>query len=916
MWKGLDKMSDYPKCPCCGSSNTDLSPKTHDKLGWANIGEFAIGFGAGLLGLGDVVQDVNLRKNIDAEFYCNNCGHVWIPGDIYGAVTEVWVNHNVENEGEMGLRIHAKFEINGMLNRRGTIQAFFYDLNGEPLKDSNDNFCTEDGSVTCGDQFQPSYENAIYNDFSLFIPYEELHLNKSCSLLCDVYISDGNNWVAKSSQIKINYEYYRPKPKIEAQIEKTWLDYDVQLENGEIGLLIHTTFVVNGLLDVTNQCNAYFYLENGEALKDFNDNYCTNGGSVCAGGEYTPNYENCRYNDFQLFIPYEELHVTGSGNLMYDVSVFNGDEVIACSERITFPFSYEEESTEDNNQECSSEKEQEYITELKECLSNGEISSGERRLLDKLRDKLGITPDRAKELEESLNAPKLTEDELEYLDEYQAVAVDGKITEKERRLLEKLRKMLKLTEERVKELGNCSFEVYDGNQNAPKEEPMAVPDSLSNANSELGELVFNVGDTSFKMKHVKGGTFTMGDTFTDESELLEDECDNIPHIVSLDDFFIEETLVTQGLWKSVMGYGKVEDENLPVNDITWNDCQKFIQKLNDILGFQLDDKKFSFPSEAEWEYAARGGQKSKGFEFSGSDDADEVAWYADNTNGSVQLVKQKKPNELGIYDMTGNVFEWCGDWYDDYYYQRSPHDNPLGPASGEKRVLRGGGYCQEESPYSVYCRYLFPQSESDSEIGFRLALKVISETKEVLLPNGDKYVGTLDSHGNITGNGTYYYSNGDRYEGEFKDGKRHGKGSVYYVDGQRYEGDFKNDEKDGNGRFFQTDGRTYCGDFKKGQLNGRGTIYNQNGNVIYEGEFKNGKMNGQGVLYFDNGNWYKGEFLNNQRSGRGIMYWANGEKYNGEWKEDKMDGLGKYYFADCSFKRCEYKKGVLQRWID
>lgn len=441
-------MSDYPKCPCCGSSNTDLSPQTHDKLGWANIGEFAIGFGAGLLGIGEAVQDVDLRRNIDAEFYCNNCGYVWIPGDIYGAVTEVWVNHNEECEGQVGMTIHAKFEINGMLNRQGMIQAFFYDSSGNPLKDTNDSFCTEDGSVTCGEHYQPGYENAIYNDFSLFIPYEELHLDRSCSLLCDVYISDGNNWVAKSSQIKINYKYHQPKPRIEAQIEKTWLDYDAKDENGNIGLLIHAQFVVNGLLNVTNQCNAYFYLENGEPLKDFNGNYCSVDGSVSTGEKYTPTYDNCRFEDFQLFIPYDELHVTGSGNLMYEVSVFNGEEVIANSGRMSFPFSYDENSSEEQS---GSDIEQEYIEELKECLSNGEISSSERRLLDKLRDKLGISPLRAKELENSLIYSH-SGDEEEYLKEFRAALTDGTISEKERRLLNKLRSVLGISENRAKEL--------------------------------------------------------------------------------------------------------------------------------------------------------------------------------------------------------------------------------------------------------------------------------------------------------------------------------------------------------------------------------------------------------------------------------------------------------------------------------
>ena len=125
----------------------------------------------------------------------------------------------------------------------------------------------------------------------------------------------------------------------------------------------------------------------------------------------------------------------------------------------------------------------------------------------------------------------------------------------------------------------------------------------------------------------------------------------------------------------------------PVEQVSWNDCQEFITKLN-----QLTGKNFRLPTEAEWEYAARGGNKSQGYKYSGSDNIDDVAWYKSNSSSRTHDVKTKAPNELGIYDMSGNVHEWCQDWYNSSYYSSSPQDNPTGPTSGAIRVYRGGSF--------------------------------------------------------------------------------------------------------------------------------------------------------------------------------------------------------------------------------
>jgi formylglycine-generating enzyme required for sulfatase activity len=185
---------------------------------------------------------------------------------------------------------------------------------------------------------------------------------------------------------------------------------------------------------------------------------------------------------------------------------------------------------------------------------------------------------------------------------------------------------------------------------------------------------------------VEGGAYTMG------SEELEDAT---PHEVELSSFSIQRTEVTQELWQAVMGSNPSEDKSWkdsPVTNVSWEDCQAFIKKLNSITG-----KKYRLPTEAEWEYAARGGKQSKGYKYAGSDNLDEVAWYGGNSNQKIHPVAEKKPNELGLYDMSGNVLEWCNDWYGEYRLKLK--NNPLGPDNGNFRVIRGGswsdnaGYC-------------------------------------------------------------------------------------------------------------------------------------------------------------------------------------------------------------------------------
>ena len=219
------------------------------------------------------------------------------------------------------------------------------------------------------------------------------------------------------------------------------------------------------------------------------------------------------------------------------------------------------------------------------------------------------------------------------------------------------------------------------------------------------------------MVPVEGGTFTMGATLEQGSDAHGDE--KPVHKVTLSSFAIGQTEVTQELWEAVMGSNpsSYKGAKRPVEEVSWNDCQTFITKLN-----QLTGKKFRLPTEAEWEYAARGGKNSKGYKYAGSNTIDEVAWYASNWGIQTHDVATKKPNELGLYDMSGNVWEWCQDLYGSNYYSSSPQTNPTGPSSGSNRVLRGGSRIHYARDCRVSLRYYDDPDWRSISCGLRLAL--------------------------------------------------------------------------------------------------------------------------------------------------------------------------------------------------
>ncbi|MBR5603867.1 MAG: SUMF1/EgtB/PvdO family nonheme iron enzyme [Bacteroidales bacterium] len=229
-----------------------------------------------------------------------------------------------------------------------------------------------------------------------------------------------------------------------------------------------------------------------------------------------------------------------------------------------------------------------------------------------------------------------------------------------------------------------------------------------------GAINISVGGVSFKMIEVEGGTYMMGN----DGEIGGNIDETPKHSVTLDAFYIGETEVTQELWNAVMGSNPsvYVGNKKPVNAVNWNQCNEFIDKLNYMTG-----KTFRMPTEAEWEYAAKGGRQSKGYEYSGSNNVGSVAWYVNNSNYEPQDVKGKIPNELGIYDMSGNVFEWCSDWYGGY--NSSAQTNPTGPNSGNNKVVRGGAFSYNDTYCRVARRFSCSPNWCDSYHGLRLVME-------------------------------------------------------------------------------------------------------------------------------------------------------------------------------------------------
>ena len=223
---------------------------------------------------------------------------------------------------------------------------------------------------------------------------------------------------------------------------------------------------------------------------------------------------------------------------------------------------------------------------------------------------------------------------------------------------------------------------------------------------------------NFKMVFVEGGSFTMGCTEEQGEECLLPE--KPAHPVFVHSYMICKYTVTQRQWREVMGKNPSDtrDDDAPVTNVSWNDVQKFLTKLNTFLG-----SNYRLPTEAEWEYAARGGVMTENYKYSGGNDMYMLGWYKDNSNGTVHPTGKRKENELGLYDMSGNVWEWCSDWYGPYPTDTEQEQiNPEGAESGEERVVRGGYF---EGP-TIFCRCSCRNKSkpdyASSIIGLRLAM--------------------------------------------------------------------------------------------------------------------------------------------------------------------------------------------------
>lgn len=231
--------------------------------------------------------------------------------------------------------------------------------------------------------------------------------------------------------------------------------------------------------------------------------------------------------------------------------------------------------------------------------------------------------------------------------------------------------------------------------------------------------IFKINNAEFKMIKVLGGTFTIGSD-NPEGESTNPETCGPEHQVTLSTYYIAETETTQGLWMALMdeanpsvnvGFYK------PVDNVSWLDCQDFISALNDKTG-----EKFSLPTEAQWEFAARGGTQSKGYKYAGSDNIRDVAWYMDNSSGVSHVVKSKMPNEIGIYDMSGNLIEWCLDGNNNYTSESQI--DPVAPPNSGNYMQHGGSMWHDDWTCIPYIRWFGFQSNRIQCVGFRLALTI------------------------------------------------------------------------------------------------------------------------------------------------------------------------------------------------
>ena len=440
---------------------------------------------------------------------------------------------------------------------------------------------------------------------------------------------------------------------------------------------------------------------------------------------------------------------------------------------------------------------------------------------------------------------------------------------------------------------------------------IVISELLNNSKQQtLPEMVFEVKGIPFKMVRVEGGSFQMGATAEQKKDAKADE--KPVHEVTLSSYYIGETVVTQELWAALMEDNSYRNPEKKAQEwVSWYDCQEFINKLNSITG-----KSFRLPTEAEWEFAARGGNHSKAYKYAGSNNFEEVGW---GFGYERHFVAQLKANELGLFDMSGNVDEWCDDWYDENYYSNSPKLNPKGAEKGSERVKRGFG--TRMSDYRVSARHHTAPDVSYEHIGFRLALDtnthlLTKRTEEKVKCDSDKetsfvenmpwtdptrrsgiYTGSI--MGEIpNGKGCVRYDDGLCCEGDFVNGRLNGIGKVIKRKGddavEIYEGEFKDGKLNGKGKETMSYGTIYEGEFKHGKLYGKGRIIDKDGSLQAEGEFAGNCLNGKGKQkkYSYGYCFEEGDFVYGELNGQGKRTRENGKIEIGEFKNgDLFNGI-------------------------
>lgn len=400
---------------------------------------------------------------------------------------------------------------------------------------------------------------------------------------------------------------------------------------------------------------------------------------------------------------------------------------------------------------------------------------------------------------------------------------------------------------------------------------------FSGGKEQDANKVITVGDVSFKMVYVEGGNFMMGSTDGYDSDADDDE--KPAHPVSLSSFYIGETEVTQALWREVMGENPSEfkGNDFPVENVTWFECQMFIRKLNKMTGLN-----FSMPTEAQWEFAARGGKSSKNYKFSGNNSIDSVAWFSENSSDKSHHVSWMRPNELGIYDMSGNVAEWCSDWYESYTDENLT--DPTGPKEGLFHVIKGGAWNDVYKACRPQFRNGYTGDYKSNFCGLRLVLNDAEKPYDTSSRLARVSVGKI--------------SEDDwEYEGELSGKKPNGYGTKTFDDGTVQAGEWKNGELSGNVVYYYADGSSYVGLYSDGDFNGYGRYINTDECKI-TGTWVNGELNGHGTMVWEDGDEFSCEFVDGNAEGFGTYYYNDGSKYSGNWSNNSMNGFGTYYNKD------------------